>query len=552
VIGVLADPGEHDVVREFFELFKTPWEFCRPGQTYDVLLSTEGDRAGGASAKLVLIYSGERTPADEEARIPVAVQKTGAVLFHTGQRLPIYGRNVAFRDRGIGLATEGHPQESAAYRVRSSGGVVVRIGYDLFREVRVLLTEGQPLAYAAIPALELHIALLRELITWSGAPLVEIPAVPDGHRLIACLTHDVDHPSIRRHKWDHTTFGFLYRACVGSFLNACRGRAPVGDVLTNWAAAVRLPLIHLGVAKDFWADLARYREIEAGAGSTFFVIPFENCAGRTGHGLAPALRAARYGARDIADGLRRLMSAGCEIGVHGIDAWLDSARGHEELMEVARITEAPDIGVRMHWLYQANGSPAVLEKAGFAYDSTSGYNETVGYRAGTSQVFKPLDTTRLLELPLHVMDTALFYPGHLNLAPREARATVREIIDNALRFGGIVTVNWHDRSIAPERLWGRVYQRIVGDLKAAGAWFPTAGQAVSWFRKRRAAVFQAVAWDATTVRARVSVDQGKNLPGLRLRVHKARADLDGSQLAAAPADYTDIHLNDGIDAWVRI
>ena len=29
MIGVIADSAEQDVVREFFELFKTPWEFYR-------------------------------------------------------------------------------------------------------------------------------------------------------------------------------------------------------------------------------------------------------------------------------------------------------------------------------------------------------------------------------------------------------------------------------------------------------------------------------------------------------------------------------------------
>ena len=70
-----------------------------------------------------------------------------------------------------------------------------------------------------------------------------------------------------------------------------------------------------------------------------------------------------------------------------------AARGREELAEICRITGAADIGVRMHWLYAGEKSPAILEQAGFAYDSTSGYNETVGYRAGTTQVFKPLDAT---------------------------------------------------------------------------------------------------------------------------------------------------------------
>ena len=38
MIGVVAGEPEHAAVAEFFELFKTPWEFCRPGKRYDVLL----------------------------------------------------------------------------------------------------------------------------------------------------------------------------------------------------------------------------------------------------------------------------------------------------------------------------------------------------------------------------------------------------------------------------------------------------------------------------------------------------------------------------------
>ena len=92
----------------------------------------------------------------------------------------------------------------------------MRIGYDLFSEIRTLLTQGQPPANADMPALELHIAFLRDLIIGHGIRLIEVPPVPDGHSFIACLTHDVDHPSIRQHKWDHTIFGFLYRAVFGS------------------------------------------------------------------------------------------------------------------------------------------------------------------------------------------------------------------------------------------------------------------------------------------------------------------------------------------------
>src|SRR6185436_8281772 len=124
------------------------------------------------------------------------------------------------------------------------------------------------------------------------------------------------------------------------------------------------------------------------------------------------------------------------------------------------------------------------------YDSTVGYNETVGYRAGTGQVYKPLQTTRLLELPLHIMDTALFYPSRLSLGPAEDRELVAGIVDNARKFGGCVTVNWHDRSIAPERCWGEFYAELVDELYSKGAWLATAAEAVSWFRNRRAAKFE--------------------------------------------------------------
>ncbi len=41
----------------------------------------------------------------------------------------------------------------------------------------------------------------------------------------------------------------------------------------------------------------------------------------------------------------------------------------------------------MHWLYWAEKLAQALEKAGFEYDSTFGYNDAIGFRAGTTQAF---------------------------------------------------------------------------------------------------------------------------------------------------------------------
>ena len=532
MIGVIADPAEHTIVCEFFELFKTPWEFYQSDRKYEVVVCPSDDNLKDVATKVILIYSGRKLPIDTEKAIEIGSRgKRPFTLSYNALQIPIYGDSITFREEGGAVVDQG--SHSLAVHVRQSGErVVARIGYDLFGEIRLLLTAGQPSGNAAVPTLDLHIALLRDLIVGSGISLVEIPPVPAGFQFIACLTHDIDHPSLRRHKFDHTMFGFLYRAILGSLFEVLRGRRSLRSLLTNWAAALKLPLVHLGLAKDFWHVFDDYAKLEGGLRSSFFLIPFKGRPGRMEHGSAPGRRAAPYGASEIAGHLRKLISTGCEFGLHGIDAWVDTPSGREELEEIRQITGKQNIGVRMHWLYFDQESPVKLEKAGVDYDATVGFNETIGYRAGTSQVYKPLAATRLLELPLHIMDTALFFPTYLDLSPREPSKRVDRIIDHAVQHGGTVTVNWHDRSIVPERLWGDFYVNLVNELKNRGAWFSTGLQAVSWFRKRRSAVFETVSNDSGTLRVTIGLNGNDDLPGLRLRIHRPGGAVQDTGISA--------------------
>ena len=529
MIGVIAHPEEHELVREFFELFKTPWEFYRSEQQYEVALLAGEDVSGhGVSADLIVVYSGRVNSFDEGEEINVASSQKGRTLSYNDKRLPIYGDNITFRSKGVCILKDERSQQSVGSLAKSGSKAFARIGYDLFQEIRILLTVGQPSENASIPTVEMHIAVLRDLIVRSGVPLVEIPPIPEGYAFIACLTHDVDHPSIRRHQWDHTMFGFLYRAVIGSVFGVLRGRIPVRHLCANWAAAVRLPFVYLGLANDFWYGFDRYLAIEGDVDSTFFVLPFKDESGRTASGRAPRIRASSYGAADIAERLQTFVSAGREVGLHGIDAWIDVAKGQEEMAQITSITGAKNIGVRMHWLYFNENSPVALEKAGFTYDSTVGYNETVGYRAGTAQVYKLLQAHHLLELPLHVMDTALFYPDYLNLTFEKADRRVDEIVDHARQFGGAVTFNWHDRSIAPERLWGEFYASLMSSLKQKGAWCSSAGNVVSWFQVRRSIVFKRAGHEVAVTRRKEDIACGKSVPGLRLRVYNSGKSCESS------------------------
>ena len=122
-----------------------------------------------------------------------------------------------------------------------------------------------------------------------------------------------------------------------------------------------------------------------------------------------------------------------------------------------------------------------------------------------------------MELPLNIMDTALFYPCYLGLSPKQARKVMSRVVDAAVRFGGCVTVNWHDRSPAPERQWGEVYRELVHELADRGAWFATAEQAVAWFRSRRCADLKAGDLDANSWGNKDSGSSEGELPGLCVR-----------------------------------
>jgi peptidoglycan/xylan/chitin deacetylase (PgdA/CDA1 family) len=519
MIAVATRAEDHPVVAEFFELFKTPWEFFRAGSRASVLLCSQAE-IPLSNARLVLVYGGAENSFDRENGIAVQPQVSGKILAHDGRNFPIYGSCV----------TAKNSSGPVLRKINSHGQTFVRIGYDLFSEIRHLLTVGQPAEHAPLPALEIHIALLRGLIVSQAIPLIEIPPVPAGRGFIACLTHDVDHVGIRNHQFDHTMFGFLYRATIGSMLDVAAGKKTFAQLAANCLAALKLPFVQLGLVRDFWYQFDHYVEIENGAASTFFVIPKKGETGLDANGSRPPKRAASYDAAGLKDILRQLGTAGKEIGVHGLDAWRDAAAGRTERDIISQLTGVTELGVRMHWLYFGEQSHAELERAGFTYDSTVGYNGTVGYRAGTTQVFKPLTTAKLLELPMHVMDTALFYPSYLNLSPRQAVEKVRPLIADAVHFGGVLTVNWHDRSLAPERLWDGSYRRLLEEFKAKGAWFATAAQTVAWFKKRRAMTF-----DSTAGEGQIKIKTGggqDGLPALRVRIFQP--DANGGKFVEKP------------------
>lgn len=518
MIAVISNKTETEVVKEFFQLFKTSWEFYQQDCSYQVLLSTRNS-APELNANLIIIYSSERTQLDSDFEIEVGRQQRTIELEWKGLRFPVYKTASTFKTNGEPLVTHGTTGQPVGIKVSTKGQNLVRIGYDLFREVSFLLTSGQPRQYAHIPTLDIHISILRNLILQAGIPLVEIPPVPAGHNFFVCLTHDVDFMGIKNHKFDHTMWGFLYRAIFSSLLKVIKRKWPLKKLLINWKSALTLPFVYLGWVRDFWIQFAQYMHIERDLSSTFFLIPFKDTPGENHFGPIAKRRAAKYDVLDAKPYVEKLLYRSNEISLHGLDAWRDDKKGKLELNRIISLTSRADIGVRMHWLNFADSTPELLEKAGFLYDSSLGYNDAIGYKAGTSQAFRPLGLKNLLELPLHIQDTAMLYPSRMSLPEDSAFDLCNTLIRNASAYGGVLVLNWHHRSLGPERLWSDLYQKLLNELKSRNACFCTARDVVKWFGRRRSVKFARVVANGLKMTIELQNKTDDIHPGLLLRIY---------------------------------
>ena len=154
MIGVLLNPSDLETASEFFELFKTPWEPAVAGRRYRAVLCTDGSFAD-YDADVILVYSSREQGVDREAGVLVHPANGPVGVVWGEWTFPIY--------RGVGICDQaGHEGalkasgKSIDCRYAAGRRIVRRIGYDLFAEVRYLLTESQPVAWARTPTLDLH------------------------------------------------------------------------------------------------------------------------------------------------------------------------------------------------------------------------------------------------------------------------------------------------------------------------------------------------------------------------------------------------------------
>jgi hypothetical protein len=171
--------------------------------------------------------------------------------------------------------------------------------------------------------------------------------------------------------------------------------------------------------------------------------------------------------RRIQEVIRKMTDRGVEQGIHpGYDTFEAPELLASEVAICKKFLGPDTFGGRQHYLRWSPNSWIDWEREGLRYDSSVGFAETIGFRAGTCYPYRPwlFSENReadLVELPLLVMDVTLL--GYMGLDTDEAVSRTLEIARRCFLVGGVFTLLWHNTNYF-EKNSGSVYREIVGRL----------------------------------------------------------------------------------------
>jgi peptidoglycan/xylan/chitin deacetylase (PgdA/CDA1 family) len=294
------------------------------------------------------------------------------------------------------------------------------------------------------------------------------PPLYRGARFAVALTHDVDVP------WRWTPIG-IRGAAARLKSHALAGRA--GPAAHEARALARVPLHKVRGTDPNWRFTeTAAAEQELGARSTFFLMAGQ---GHRADGAAP----------EAYDRLRprlveTLLESGSEVGLHGSYlAAEDIERLARERALLAQL-DGPLIGQRYHYLrVDPHRNLAPLSGIGFRYDTSLGFPDALGFRAGIAHPFRPWDFARdrpaaLVEVPLAVMDATLAEERYANLSAADAKPQVLTVLDWAAEHGGAFSILWHpERFDGPSaRGWDRLYFEVIEAVRERGGICLSAGE----------------------------------------------------------------------------
>ena len=412
--------------------------------------------------------------------------------------LPVFGEYRAWpRLEGVPWRYRDHEQHSP-FQIRQDGATtLIELGFDplgpVFRwlareeETRPEFREAAEAASSAgswmaahkvvdYPWIDRLLQFLQNMLDLRSdakEDVVCMPRWPKGHRWAVCLSHDVD---------------MLYKWRARSVLHLLL-RTPLYAMPSRWRRLARewsevIQRIRGGADPWFLVDEMIDLEDRWGLLSTFLFLAESHDHQTYRYHLART---------QVHELLLRIRERGREVALHaGWHTLRNRARLQDERALLMRLIEDQVQVVRQHWLRSdREQSWQDQELSGLLVDSSLGWNDSPGYRAGTGLPFHPWNLSsrkahELLEIPLVLMDSQLY--DEQQLSYHEAVESSDRLLDLCRRTGSLLTVNWHPHVLCREDFPGRRdhYQQLLQQIVEGNAWVAGLGAvAEHWKRRER-------------------------------------------------------------------
>jgi hypothetical protein len=301
-------------------------------------------------------------------------------------------------------------------------------------------------------------------------PLIHKSFWPDGKTCSVCLTHDVDEVK-KTYQWITYPLKQIRRGNLGilvpqfrSSIEKIRGKEP------------------------YWTfDEILRVEGSRGVKSSFYFLKETGRVRLSDRKTWRHLgRRYDFNAPHVRKLLRDLYSRGWEVGLHGsFYSYRDPELIRDEKGALEHSLGTSVTGGRQHnlnlkipetWLNQ--------EKSGLLYDTTLGYNDSLGFRWGISFPFRPfsLKENRFLDvvqIPLTIEDLPYFRSN-------EPFDQFLKIFKNVGHVHGVLTLLWHHSVFNEKEFpgWESEYIKILDCCKEQNAWIGSGRQIHEWWVRR--------------------------------------------------------------------
>jgi uncharacterized protein DUF7033 len=302
---------------------------------------------------------------------------------------------------------------------------------------------------------------------------------PDGKRFAVALTHDVDTPE--RGGRTLQSLRAVFRDGIWIKRQAYwRLRAAFKNEGLGWNFAQST------TRRPEW-DFEHWCALESAHGfrSAFYLSMVDR---RAGHECDVTYNASLQRYRRL---MRRLDHEGWEVGLHAAySTWREEPAVTRQVERFRQLSGRPAWGLRHHYLHLDPTSPldtlAAHARAGLLYDTTIGFNDTPGFRAGTALPYETPDrpgqtARRFIEIPMTLAD--------MHLPPRDierAKQTVLDHLECVRKLGGCGVLNWHVGHWHSHPGWRESYKAACEWLRnCPDAWVATPAEIAMWWLNQK-------------------------------------------------------------------